>query len=86
MAFVFTLSEENQVGIIFFLKRALHVNHSLLAAAMVKGLTATAQKWQVEKMKIRGCEEEDCLSLFGSHSHSRRRLDRSNQEAGHWSF
>lgn len=60
------------------------MNHPLSVAAMVKGIRAiTAQKWQVEKMKIRGREDEDRLSLFRSHSHrhSRRWLEGSNQEA-----
>lgn len=86
------------MGIIFFLKWALHLNHPLSVAATVKGITVTtAQKWQVEKMKIRGHENEDRLSLFRSHSHrhsrrrshshrhSRRWLKGSNQETGNGS-
>lgn len=88
LAFVFMLSEKNHMSIIFFfLKPALHVNHSLLVAITVKGLRLRAQRQQVEKMEMRGHEDEDGLSLFQSHSHRHsRRLERSNQEAGHWSF
>lgn len=55
------------MGIIFVLKRALHLNHPLSVAATVKDIIATrAQKRQVEKMRMRGHEDEDRLFLFWS--------------------
>lgn len=59
LAFVFMLSEKNHMSIIFFfLKPALHVNHSLLVAITVKGFRLRLKgskwrKWKWEGMKMR---------------------------------